>query len=143
MKKIIISVMFSMFLSIVWVHSAEAKLLPRFQNAKPAARTSVSSGLGVSVKLRSDRLALNVNFSNLNKVKGVTYTLMYQSNGIDQGVSGSIDLSAGNSVSRELLFGTCSSGVCRYHTNIINMKLEIVSDLLNGKRTIRRYRIKV
>jgi len=68
---------------------------------------------------------------------------MYQTNGKDEGVSGTIDSSSGLSVTRELLFGTCSAGVCRYHPNITGMKLEIVSELSNGKQTLRRYKIRI
>ncbi len=128
----------------VFTGVVEAKLLPRFTRTnKTAGQRTVSSGLVVSPKLRRDRLALIITFSNLQKVNNVTYTLMYQTNGKDEGVSGTIDSSAGTSVTRELLFGTCSAGVCRYHPNITNMKLEIISELSNGKQTLKRYKIKV
>ena len=133
MKRLIfflpILVVFFVFGSFV-----EAKLLPRFTK---------TSKLVISPKLRRDRLALIITLSNLQKVNNVTYTLMYQTNGKDEGVSGTIDFSAGTSVTRELLFGTCSAGVCRYHQNISNMKLEVVSKLPNGKQTLKRYRIKI
>lgn len=127
----------------VFAGVVEAKLLPRFtKTSKNTGQRIVSGGLIVSPKLRGDRQALILNLSNLQKVNHVTYTLMYQTNGKDEGVSGSLDSSAGTSATRELLFGTCSD-VCRYHPNITNMKLEIVSDLPNGKQTLKRYRIKV
>ncbi|KKQ01748.1 MAG: hypothetical protein US11_C0004G0018 [Candidatus Roizmanbacteria bacterium GW2011_GWA2_36_23] len=121
----------------------EAKLLPRFKKAPGNSALKAASGLGISVKLRADRSGLVVNFSNLNKVSGVTYTLVYETNGKDEGVSGSLDQSAGNYVTRELLFGTCSSGVCRYHQGLSNMKLEIISQLPSGKQTLKRFRIRV
>ncbi len=142
MKKIVLL----MTIGLVFVFSGvvEAKLLPRFsRTSKITGQRTILSGLIVSPKLRRDRLALILNLSNLQKVNNVTYTLMYQTNGKDEGVSGTIDSSAGTSVTRELLFGTCSAGVCRYHPNITNMKLEIVSELPNGKQTLKRYRIRV
>lgn len=124
-------------------HSVEAKLLPRFiKSSKTVGQRIVSNGLIISPKLRRDRLALVLTLSNLQKVNNVTYTLMYRTNGEDQGVSGTLDASAGSSVTRELLFGTCSD-VCRYHPNITDMKLEIVSELPGGKQTLKRYRIRV
>jgi hypothetical protein len=120
----------------------DARLLPRFRSAKQVG-ARVSLGALVSARLRGDRLALIVSFNNLQKVTSVMYTLMYQTDGVDQGVSGSLDSSAGNGVSRELLFGTCSSGACRYHGNISNMKLEVVSELPNGKRVTKRFRIRL
>jgi len=121
--------------AFVFTGVVEAKLLPRF--------TKTNKILVISPKLRRDRLALILTLSNLQKVNNITYTLMYQTNGKDEGVSGTIDSSAGPSATRELLFGTCSAGVCRYHPNITDMKLEIVSELPNGKQTLKRYRIKV
>ena len=143
MKKIILL----MIIGLVFVFSGvvEAKLLPRFKGSSNVGkRQAVSySGLLISPKIRSDRQALVVTFSNLQKVNNVTYTLTYQTNGEDQGVNGTLDSSSGSSVARELLFGTCSAGVCRYHPNISNMKLEIVSQLPSGKQTLKRYRIKI
>lgn len=120
----------------------EARLLPRFRKAA-AGSTPVNSGLIVSVRLRPDREALELSFGNLNKVKNVVYTLSYNANGIDQGVNGMLSAVDGNGNSRELLFGTCSSGVCTYHQNITGMKLEIVTELPSGKKTLRRYLIRV
>jgi len=135
MKKIIL--LTAIGLVFVFSGVVEAKLLPRFKKSG-----GVGGGLVISPKIRSDRQALIVAFSNLQKVSNVTYTLMYQTNGEDQGVNGTLDSSSGSSVTRELLFGTCSD-VCRYHPNISNMKLEIVSKFPNGRQTLKRYRIKI
>ena len=142
MKKIVLLMIIG--LAFVFSGVVEAKLLPRFKGSSNVGkRQAVSySGLLISPKIRSDRQALIVTFSNLQKVNNVTYTLTYQTNGEDQGVSGTLDSSSGSSATRELLFGTCSD-VCRYHPNISNMKLEIVSQLPSGKQTLKRYRIKI
>lgn len=140
MKKIILLMVIGGV--FVFTGVVEAKLLPRFTKTSNIGQRVVSSGLVVSPKLRGDRQALVLTLSNLQKVKNVTYTLMYQTNGVDQGVGGSLDSSSGSNVTRELLFGTCSD-VCRYHSNITGMKLEIVSKLPNGRQTLRRYRIRV
>lgn len=140
MKKIILLMIIGG--AFFFTSGVEAKLLPRFTKTSNIGQRVVSSGLVVSPKFRSDRQALVLTLSNLQKVKNVTYTLMYQTNGVDQGVGGSLDSSSGPSVTRELLFGTCSD-VCRYHSNITNMKLEIVSELPNGRQTLKRYRIRI
>ena len=131
-------------LNFVFTGSVEAKLLPRFKGSGNVGKRQATSysGLIISPKIRSDRLALILNISNLQKVNSVTYTLMYQTNGEDQGISGTLDSSSGSSATRDLLFGTCSD-VCRYHQNISNMKLEVVALLSNGKQTLKRYRIKI
>lgn len=141
MKKLIVAIV--LFIFGVFVPSEiYGRLLPRFTRLS-GGRKVAGSGLVVGARLRSDRRAINVTFGNLKSVRSVTYTLMYQTNGKDEGVSGSLDSSAGGSVTRELLFGTCSAGVCRYHQNITNMKLEVVSQLPSGKQTIKRFRIRV
>lgn len=123
----------------------EAKVLPRFSSGKTVSKSvkSAVSGISVSPRLRADRKALNVYFSGLSRANSVSYTLIYTTNGKDEGVGGSIDSSVGDAATRELFFGTCSSGVCRNHTNITNMRLEVTSDLTNGKKTLKRFRIKV
>lgn len=124
--------------------AVEAKLLPRFQKVTGVkAKVSYSSSPTVSVRLRGDRKALNLNIGNLRTASSVSYTLSYQTNGKDEGVAGTIDPAGQASIAREILFGTCSSGVCRYHTGITNAKLEIISSLNSGKRVIKRFRIRV
>ncbi len=118
-----------------------AKVLPRFKNTSSYSGTY--SGITVYPYLRADRQALLVNFGNLNNAVNVSYMLIYQTNGKDEGVSGSLDASVGNSASRELLFGTCSSGVCRYHPGLTNMRFEVTYELTSGRRYLKRYRVKV
>ena len=139
-------VFFCSFISVFFVvSSVHAKVLPRFAGSasKSTGGKVVSSSVGINPRLRTDRKALNVYFSNLGKAKSVSYTLMYQTNGRDEGAGGTIDSGGGDSVSRELLFGTCSAGVCRYHSGITNMKFEVTTELQNGKKTLRRFRVKV
>jgi len=96
-----------------------------------------------SVKIRSDRRALNVYFYNQQYAKSITYELTYTGNSIDQGVVGSIYKNEGSSAYRLLLFGTCSKKVCTYHRNIKNTQLIIRSKLLNGQTLIKKYTIKI
>lgn len=138
MKKCII--FFLIFL--LFPRAISAAVLPRFQTVKKV-NISPSYGVTVQPKLRADHQSLYVTFINVKKVNSITYTLTYQTNGKDEGVSGSVDSSQGNKIDRELLFGTCSSGVCTYHQNISNMKLEISIQYTNGKTVIKRYRVKV
>jgi hypothetical protein len=107
----------------------------------PFLTKTVPSSVAISPKLRSDRLALIVNFSNLTSASSLTYNLSYNSNGIAQGVGGTIKPTSA-SVSRELLFGTCSSGVCRYHTNITDMRFVVTTSLKSGGKLIKSYRVK-
>lgn len=96
-----------------------------------------------SAKFRSDRRAVIVNFVGLNNASSVSYSLTYNSNGIPQGAMGTMTNISGTTDSRELLFGTCSGGVCRYHSNITNAKLVITSKLKSGYTTRKTYRIRI
>lgn len=122
-----------------------AKTLPQ---AKAAQQTGVvkkasGSGIIVSPKLRSDRKALFIYFANLQNAKSVSYTLTYKTNDQEEGAGGTLTLDGSANATRELLFGTCSKNVCRYHTNISDMRLEVSYTLTSGKKFLKRYRIKI
>ena len=104
---------------------------------------STSGRVVTSARFRSDRRAIIINFAGLNNASSVNYSLTYDSNGIAQGAVGTMTNIAGSSDSRELLFGTCSHGVCRYHTGITNARLVITSKLKSGITTRKSYRLKV
>ncbi|MDO8618551.1 MAG: hypothetical protein Q7R49_01245 [Candidatus Daviesbacteria bacterium] len=127
----------------IFVQTAEAKTLP--QAAKTSSKTAVktvSSGINVTPRLRADRKALIVYFSNLQNTKSVSYSLTYNTNTQPEGAIGSLSLGK-PSASQELLFGTCSKNVCRYHTGINNMRLEVSYTTNAGKKYLKRYKIKV
>lgn len=105
-------------------------------------RRTYTRGVKARVRFRPDRRGLLINFSGFGNVVSVTYTLTYTTNGIPQGAGGTATpATAGEQ--RELLFGTCSGGVCRYHTNIQNARLVIDSKLKSGLIIRKPYRIKV
>lgn len=144
MRNIIIWGFVAAYLTIFYPGKVFAgKILPRFKQTYTTNTKAVTSGVGIRPSLRGDRRALNVYFSNLSKVKSVSYMLIYQANGVDKGAGGTIDVTKGDSINRELIFGTESSGVYRYDEGIANMKLEVTTELLNGKKTLKRFRIKV
>lgn len=143
-KTIAIFFVFCLFV-ILSIDSSYAKLLPQAVGKKVVSSnktSAVSSSVTVSPRLRADRKALLVSFGGLTSATSVSYTLTYNQNGQNEGAGGSITPDSATA-SRELLFGTCSSGVCRYHTNIKNMKFEVVSKLKSGKVVKRRFGIRV
>ncbi len=139
MKKILLSVIFVLSLLLL---SKEDVLA-----AKPRVRPSGGGGgVGTAfsqVKLRGDRQAALVSLFNLSNITTISYSLTYSANGVEQGVQGTIDPAGQNSVSRELLFGTCSKNVCTYHRNIINMRLRFTATTKNGRTLVKGYLIKV
>lgn len=125
--------------------SADAKrTVPQARSTASTGKVvSASKGVTTSVKFRSDRRAIVATFSNLSVASNVTYSLSYDSKGMTQGAGGSLKGDAGDPTTRELLFGTCSSGVCRYDSGITNAKLVITTTLKTGKKVVRTYRLKV
>ncbi len=145
MRKLISALVFALLFGLT-AQSAEAKrLLPRFRNnsAPASAPTYSYSGVTVSPRLRGDRAALLVYFANIQKATSITYRLTYDTGEKTEAVGGSVDPSEGATASRELLFGTCSSGVCNYHKNITNMRFEVTSKLTSGKTSIKRFLVRI
>lgn len=131
-------------------------ILPTITNAKVLPQASKSTGkavvraangttIGVTPRLRADRRAVIVNFSNLQNAKSVSYSLVYAQGplGQQEGAGGGLQLNGQTSDKAELLFGTCSAGICRYHTNIKDARLEVSYTSVNGKKYLKKFKIKV
>lgn len=126
--------------------NVEAKVLPQsLKGGSKAAVTKSSGGTGIGVtpRLRGDRRALIVSFSNLQNAKSVSYSLTYNTSLQQEGAIGSLTLGGLSTTTQELLFGTCSRNVCRYHSGVNNARLEVSYTSKTGKKYIKRYKIKV
>ena len=122
----------------------QAKVLPQAQKAKKSTtKFSTSSTIGVFPKLRADRKALIVNYSNLQNATQVSYLLTYKTAVQEEGAMGGLNLTGVSQSSSELLFGTCSKNICRYHTSIKNARLEVSYSSKSGKKYLKKFRIKV
>lgn len=136
---LLLVIAFSVFIT----PSVEAKTLPQAKKAiTTVTKKATGTTVGISARLRRDRKAITVSFSNTQNANSISYILIYQTNGKEEGAGGSVKPTEGYAT-RELLFGTCSSGICRYHPSITNARLEITTELKSGKKTLRRYRIRV
>lgn len=147
MRKIFpISLLFFVFLASLSSEIYAKKLLPRAKPAGGSGGTAPSATRGVttSVKFRGDRLAIVPTFSNLGIASSVSYVLSYNSRGTTQGASGTLNPGTTTDPTvRELLFGTCSHGVCRYDYGITNARFVVTTVLKNGKRVVKSYKLKV
>ncbi len=103
--------------------------------------SSASRGAKAFVRFRPDRQGLLISISNFNNVQLVSYEALYTANGLPQGVGGVINI--GDSETKNLYFGTCSSGVCTPHQNITNARLSIRSTLQDGTIVLKPFRIKI
>lgn len=124
-----------------FVQTAEAKILP--QSKKASTVIKQSSGINVYPKLRGDRRALFITFTNLQNASAVSYFLTYKTSTQDEGAMGGLNLSGSSSQTSELLLGTCSKNVCRYHTGIKDARLEVSYTTKSLKKYLRKYKIKV
>lgn len=126
------------------------RLLPRVARAKTSApaRSSApvarrSRGVTVKVRFREDRKAIIATFSNLSIAAKVEYKLTYKAGGLDKGIVGSINPAGEDPTVRELLFGTCSAGVCRYDAGISGARFTVTTTLKSGIKVVKPFRLKV
>ena len=130
------------FLVAFLAQSALAKVLPQAGKGSKIG-TKISSGIIVYPKLRTDRKALIVSFANLQNSSAVSYLLTYQTLVQQEGAKGTLKMDGSKNTSVELLFGTCSKNVCKYHTGISNARLEVAYTSTSGKKSIKKFKIKV
>lgn len=142
MKKMAIVLFVSAFFLMLAGNVFAKRKLPSAAAAGKAAVKTTAGQSGAKVKFRPDRRAVILNLSGLGTAKSVSYELEYETNGLMQGAGGSVTI-AGDSESREILFGSCSAGVCNYDKNIKNAKLTVTTTLKNGKKIVKPFRLKV
>ena len=114
------------------------KKLVRYKSkttSKPNSETA-----WIKPKIRSDQKALMLIIGGMKYANSFHYNLTYTSEEIIRGVEGEYQPSRGNT-QKELIFGTCSSGVCQYHSNPQNIILEIISLQKSGKTLTQKYSI--
>ena len=142
--KVFITFLAFIFSLMIFTQGVEAKVLPQAKKAATKV-TSVKTGstINISPKLRGDKKAIIISFSNLQNASYVSYLLNYKQAGQAEGAMGSLNLTGSSSQSSELLFVTCSKNVCRYHYGITNARLEVSYTLKNGKKYLKKYRIKI
>lgn len=142
-KKLVVAVVLALFGLVAFSAQVEAKLLPRAK--KPATSTSSSAVVAgrvvTKVRYRTDRRAIIATFTNLSVANSISYTLTYDSAGITQGAGGTVDPTTAEPVVREILFGSCSAGICRYDRNITNAKFVVTTILKSGKRVVKTFRL--
>lgn len=137
MYKILLLIIIILSLVISSPVEAAKKFVPK----KTTVRTS-SGSIPAIARYRGDKLGILLSFSNFSGIESVTYSFTYSTNGIPQGVGGTITKNNNPSAQRELLFGTCSSSVCTYHHNLTNARLTLTATMTNGRTASKAYRIK-
>jgi hypothetical protein len=109
---------------------------------KTTTITSGSTGkFSVSAILTGWKQYLNLSFKGVSSTTGLTYELIYDGNGTQQGVYSTIKPSEGN-VTKSIFFGTCSHGACTAHKNIGNIHLTITYQTTDGQSVTKKYKVK-
>jgi len=129
------------FLAVFIFPSEVLAAKPRLSRGAGGA-ISIGGGYSSSAKFKANRLGIILSLYGLKYTDSVSYELTYTSEGIPQGVISTVQATE-NNTTREMLFGTCSKNVCRWHTNIKDSKLVVTAKLKSGKTLRKTYRIKV
>lgn len=115
----------------------------KFVPKKSAGKATVPKGsIPAIVKYRGDKLGILFSFANFNSIDSVNYSFTYNTNGNPQGAGGTIRTANSPTAERELLFGTCSTSVCTYHSGLTNARLVLTAKMTNGNTVNKSYRIK-
>lgn len=139
LKALFCLTVFLLFMSAGLRNSFAAK---KFVPKKTSTVKSGTSVFPVSVRFRPDRLGILMSFTNFNGIESAAYSFTYTTNGVAQGAGGTIRSSNNPTAVRELIFGTCSTGVCRYHSNLADARLTVTIKYGNGKSATKIFRIK-
>lgn len=135
------------FLLPVLILSSVLSFAPSVLAAKPRVqKPRISQSVRITFsKARLSRVTHSVvlTFINLDKAAKVTYELSYLTNGLSQGVVGSLTPTGKTTDTRDLYFGTCSHGVCTPHWKITNARLCVRTSLKTGGANRKCYRIKM
>ena len=143
MKKVLYLIVLVPLLITLSASSVSAKKLLPFLKKTIGKTTSTLSQITSSVKFRGDRLGIIVTLGSLQAAYKVNYFLSYQTKGTTQGASGSITDTSIQSATRDIIFGSCSRGACRYDSGISNAKFVITIYLNSGRKIFRSYKLKV
>lgn len=115
------------------------------KDASAAAKKKAPKKVTVvtSPSVAPNKQSVSLYLANLQKTQNVQYQLSYLTNGKQEGAGGTITTKGKYSLSRKLLFGTCSNKVCRYHKNLKNAVLTVVITFQDGTSTTKTFKLRV
>lgn len=108
-----------------------------------AKKTPKKASVVASASVARNRQSVTLYMANLQKTKSVQYELSYVTDGKPEGAGGTIASKGKYSLSRKLLFGTCSNKVCRYHTKIKNAVLTVIFTFQDGTTLTKTFKLRV
>lgn len=84
-----------------------------------------TDGPVVDLSSRFDKQAVTLKISSISAgIKKIDYEIVYDTNGVQRGVLGSLDIKEGETkVLKEILLASCSKNVCVYDKNVTKLQL--------------------
>jgi hypothetical protein len=108
----------------------------------PSVAQAKASSPAVSISYIRTKSAARIYVGNIRGVSKVSYTLVYDGNGMTQGVLGNFSPGKKTTYSKDIYLGTCSSKICTPQRNIKNIRLEVVCKYTNGSSSKKTYKVK-
>lgn len=90
----------------------------------------------VTLTPRTDGREFTLDITRIKNTKTIEYELVYLTHGLSRGVIGTIDLKGETAISRKLLLGTCSRGVCKYDEDVTEGTLTL---RFRGSEGVRKF----
>lgn len=118
-------------------------LIPQTVVHAAAKKTPKKANVAVSTYVTPNKQSVTLYLANLQKTKIVQYELSYTTDGKPEGAGGTIATKGKYSLSRKLLFGTCSNKVCRYHKKIKNAVLTVIITFQDGTSMTKTFKLRV
>lgn len=134
MKKIIISIIViiiiiggGIILKKKFFSSPAVVSAPSANTGSIALPENQEKGVEVSLIPRSDKRAVTLKVSKISsETVSVEYELSYDTgSGLPRGVLGKVDLKGADTLSREILLGSCSKNVCVYDEGVKMISLTL------------------
>jgi len=93
-------------------------VIPEIEEENNLLRTPLEERPYVVLIPRADGKEFTLEISHFGEAEAIEYELVYLSQGLSRGVVGSVKVDEESFISRDLLLGTCSRGVCKYDEGV-------------------------
>lgn len=147
MKKAIIAITIILLLGggflVLRSHSTTDEVPLELEPTPTKSLTPIGEEVEVDFKPNKARTKATLTISKLNEVgvESLEYEILYETEGLIKGVnSGSkpIKVDSSGVIEREIDFGTCSSGVCRYDKDVGKITLVVRFNTPEGFKIFKK-----
>lgn len=129
MRKIGVSLFLLLTVFVLAGCGPQKSAVPQVTPSPTPSVMTLKPGEGPQVDLtpRFDKKAVILKISSLSaKIKSIDYELVYDTNGVQRGVLGSLNIASGqDNLIKEILLASCSKNVCVFDTNVSKLNLTV------------------